>query len=97
MILVKDVSLGYGERVLLDKVSFAVRQGEKVALIGRNGAGKSTILKLIAGLIEADGGNIDRPINMAYLKQEITLDPELTVMQAAYTAFERVRQIHDQL
>jgi ATP-binding cassette subfamily F protein 3 len=78
-------------------VSFAVRQGEKVALIGRNGAGKSTILKLIAGVIEADGGNIDRPINMAYLKQEITLDPELTVMQAAYTAFERVRQIHDQL
>lgn len=82
---------------MLDKVSFAVRQGEKVALIGRNGAGKSTILKLIAGIGEPDSGSIDKPINMAYLKQEITLDPELTVMEAAYTAFERVRQIHDQL
>jgi len=82
---------------LLDKVSFAVRQGEKVALIGRNGAGKSTILKLIAGLGEPDSGSIDKPINMAYLKQEITLDPEMTVTEAAYTAFERVRQIHDQL
>jgi len=97
MILVKDVSLGFGDRVLLDQVSFAVRQGEKVALIGRNGAGKSTLLKMIAGHAEADKGSIDKPINMAYLKQEITLNPEMTVMQAAYTAFERVRQIHDQL
>ena len=97
MILVKDVSLGFGDRVLLDQVSFAVRQGEKVALIGRNGAGKSTLLKMIAGHAEPDKGSIDKPINMAYLKQEITLDPEMTVMQAAYTAFERVRQIHDQL
>ena len=97
MILVKDVSLVFGDRVLLDQVSFAVRQGEKVALIGRNGAGKSTLLKMIAGHGEPDSGSIDKPINMAYLKQEITLDPELTVMEAAYTAFERVRQIHDQL
>jgi ATP-binding cassette, subfamily F, member 3 len=97
MILVKDVSLGFGDRILLDQVAFAVRQGEKVALIGRNGAGKSTLLKMIAGHAEPDKGSIDKPINMAYLKQEITLDPELTVMQAAYTAFERVRQIHDQL
>lgn len=82
---------------MLDQVSFAVRQGEKVALIGRNGAGKSTLLKMIAGHGEPDSGSIDKPINMAYLKQEITLDPELTVMEAAYTAFERVRQIHDQL
>jgi len=97
MILVKDITLVFGDRVLLDEVSFAVKQGEKVALIGRNGAGKSTLLKMIAGGTEADSGTIDKPINMAYLKQEITLDPEMTVMEAAYTAFERVRQIHDQL
>ncbi len=97
MILVKDVSLVFGDRILLDRVGFAVRQGEKVALIGRNGAGKSTLLKMVAGLIQPDSGSIDKPINMAYLKQEISLDPELTVLEAAYTAFERVREIHDEL
>ena len=97
MILVKDVSLVFGDRVLLDEVSFAIRQGEKVALIGRNGAGKSTLLKIIAGKAEFDSGIVDRPINMAYLRQEISIDPELTVMEAAFTAFERVKQIHDEL
>jgi ATP-binding cassette subfamily F protein 3 len=97
MILVKDITLHFGERTLLDNVSFAVRQGEKVALIGRNGAGKSTLLKMIAGQVQADGGSIDTPANMAYLKQEISIDPNLTVVEAARSAFERVREIHTEL
>lgn len=97
MILVKDISLGFGDRILLDRVTFAVRQGEKVALIGRNGAGKSTLLKVIAGMAEADSGTIDKPINLAYLKQEISLDPNMTVLEAAFTAFERVNEIHAEL
>ncbi|HJW29469.1 MAG TPA: ABC-F family ATP-binding cassette domain-containing protein, partial [Saprospiraceae bacterium] len=97
MILVRDISLHFGDRILLDHVSFAVRPGEKVALIGRNGAGKSTLLKLIAGLAEADSGSIDKPVNLAYLKQEISVDPVMTVMEAAFTAFERVRAIHAEL
>ena len=97
MLLVKDISLKFGDRTLLDRVSFALRMGEKVALIGRNGTGKSTILKIIAGMAEADSGNIDRPQNMAYLKQEITIDPALTVVEAAYTAFDRVQLIQQEI
>ncbi len=97
MILVKDITLHFGDRTLLDNVSFAVKQGEKVALIGRNGAGKSTLLKMIAGLVQADSGVIDSPSSMAYLKQEITVDPKMTVFDAAHTAFERVREIHAEL
>lgn len=82
---------------MLDRVSFAVRMGEKVGLIGRNGTGKSTLLKIIAGMAEADSGVVDRPPSMAYLKQEISIDPALTVMEAAYTAFDRVQLINDEL
>ena len=71
MLLVKDIATKFGDRTLLDNVSFAIRQGEKVALIGRNGSGKSTLLKIIAGLAEADSGIVDRPANLAYLKQLI--------------------------
>lgn len=84
----------FGDRTLLDNVSFALRYGEKAALIGRNGSGKSTLLKIIAGLGEPDAGTIDRPAELAYLKQEISIDPNLTVLEAAYTAFDRVREIN---
>ncbi len=97
MLLVKDVTTTFGDRILLDHVSFALRFGEKAALIGRNGSGKSTLLKIIAGLTEADSGIIDRPAELAYLKQEISIDPNLTVLEAAYTAFDRVRAINAEI
>ena len=97
MLLVKDITVRFGDRILLDNVSFSLRPGEKVALIGRNGTGKSTMLKLIAGMFEPDSGIIDRPSSMAYLKQEISIDPHLTVMQAAYSAFNRVKVINEEL
>lgn len=97
MLLLKDITLHFGDRTLLDNVSFSLRMGEKVGLIGRNGTGKSTLLKIIAGMMEPDSGILDRPASMAYLKQEISIDPELTVMEAAYTAFDRVRQINADL
>ena len=97
MLLLKDITLRFGDRTLLDNVSFSLRMGEKVGLIGRNGTGKSTLLKIIAGLAEPDSGILDRPASLAYLKQEISIDPSLTVMEAAYTAFDRVRQINADL
>jgi ATP-binding cassette, subfamily F, member 3 len=97
MLLVKDITTKFGDRTLLDNVTFAVRMGEKVALIGRNGSGKSTLLKIIAGLAEPDSGSVDRPSSLAYLKQEISIDPNLTVLQAAYTAFDRVREVNEEI
>lgn len=97
MLLVKDINTKFGDRTLLDNVTFSLRMGEKVGLIGRNGTGKSTLLKIIAGLVEADSGLIDRPTSMAYLKQEISIDPNLTVMEAAYAAFDRVKEINEEI
>src|SRR5258706_5170949 len=97
MLLVKDITTTFGDRTLLDRVSFALRYGEKAALIGRNGSGKSTLLRIIAGLSEADSGIVDRPAELTYLKQEISIDPQLTVMEAAYTAFDKVRAINAEI
>ncbi len=57
-ILLKNITLRYGERILLDRISATIPQGSLTALIGRNGTGKSTLLRVIAGLNEAADGKI---------------------------------------
>lgn len=66
MIRFQDLTLGYGSRILIDKLSTRVKPGELTALVGRNGTGKSTLLRAIAGLGEILSGDIilaDKPIN----------------------------------
>jgi len=53
-----DVSLAFGSRPLLDRVSLLVDQGERVCLVGRNGEGKSSLLRLVAGLATPDDGTV---------------------------------------
>lgn len=78
-----DIELHYGEHPLLDKVSFSIHQGEKVALVGRNGSGKTSLLKIVVGLDTPDGGWIEkrRDLTIGYLSQEFTLDLEKTVYE----------------
>jgi ATP-binding cassette subfamily F protein uup len=75
LISLQEVSLGFGGPLLLDKVNLQIERGEMVGLLGRNGMGKSTLLKLINGDLEADGGSVSRQQNMrtAYLPQEVPL------------------------
>jgi ATP-binding cassette subfamily F protein uup len=75
LISLRDIHLGYGHP-LLDGVSFSLEKGERVALVGRNGTGKSTLLKLIAGLIHADDGEIAYAdgTRVARLDQEVPLE-----------------------
>ncbi|MBR5333806.1 MAG: ABC transporter ATP-binding protein [Alistipes sp.] len=66
MIRFQDLTLGYGSRILIEKLSTRVKPGELTALVGRNGTGKSTLLRAIAGLGEILSGDIilaDKPIN----------------------------------
>ncbi len=71
MLQVNHVSLSYGPRLVLDDVSFTVAPGEKVGLIGVNGAGKSSLLKIIAGEQDADTGSVIRPRSFGYLSQDV--------------------------
>ena len=69
----QDVSVAFGGLPLLDQVHLQVEKGERVCLLGRNGEGKTTILRLISGEIEPDGGviTLNRGIKVAGLSQEL--------------------------
>src|SRR5438046_2508910 len=71
MLQVNNVSLSYGPRLVLDTVSFTVAPGEKAGLIGVNGAGKSSLLKIVAGIQEADSGTVLHPRSFGYLAQDV--------------------------
>lgn len=74
----KDVSLAFGGPPVLDKVSLSISKGLRAALTGRNGEGKSTLMKVIAGMLEPDGGEIVRAPNLktVYVSQEVPHDRE---------------------
>ena len=73
LLTLRDVSLNLGSTVLLDKASFTLEKGERVAILGRNGAGKSTMLKVIAGEVASDSGEILRAqsLRIARLVQDV--------------------------
>ncbi len=75
------VSLSFGDQIILREADFRIEPGERVCLIGRNGAGKSTSLKLIAGELEADDGRIERPaqVRISVLAQSLAEESEETV------------------
>jgi ATP-binding cassette subfamily F protein uup len=83
-ITLDNASLAFGHHALLDKASFQLDAGERVGLIGRNGAGKSSLLKAIAGTIKLDEGTVWRSpsARVVYVPQEPELDTTHTVFEA---------------
>ena len=81
----QDLVLNINDRALLDRASLALSAGDRIGLVGRNGAGKSTFMRLLAGEAEADDGVITRRRELVtgYLSQAFELDPEITVIEAA--------------
>ena len=79
-----EVSVSFGERVLLDEASFAVHAGEKIGLIGPNGSGKTTLLRLLAGQRDTDGGELRwaRGVRAGYLPQDIFELPGGTLVES---------------
>ena len=78
-----ELTLSYGPQNLLDGVTLAVEAGEKVGMVGRNGCGKTSLLKILSRESEPDTGDIAlrRELRVGYLPQEFELDPALTVLE----------------
>lgn len=83
---VEQVSKAFGDRFLFENITFYVNQGDRVALIAKNGTGKTSLLNMIAGLEEPDSGKIllHPKINVGYLPQEPEMNPQWTVFDAVY-------------
>lgn len=94
MISLDDVSVVYGSFVLLDRINFHISESDKIGLVGRNGAGKSTILKLIAGLQSPSSGQIDRPngVSIGYLPQIMEHHRGMGVLEEVMTVFDDLRE-----
>ena len=83
LISANELALSFGHQRLLEGVTLAVAPGEKVGLVGRNGCGKTSLLKILAGEMNADAGEIfrRRGLRIGYLPQEFELDGAKTVLQ----------------
>ena len=84
ILTVDNITKSYGVRKLFDKASFFLAEGEKIGIIGINGTGKSTLLKIIAGIEEPDEGNVIKANHcmIRFLPQNPEFDPEETVLEA---------------
>lgn len=95
LITLLNAQLAFGHVPLLDHADFSLETTERVGLIGRNGAGKSSLLKILAGLEKPDDGNLQYQSNIrvAYVAQEPQLDPESTVFASVSKGLERIIQL----
>ena len=89
MISVEKLTIDFTGTPLFEEVSFLVNPKEKIALVGKNGAGKSTMLKVFAGLQQSSGGRVSMPkdFKVGYLPQHLLVNDDKTVMDEAKTAF----------
>ncbi|MCA9641301.1 MAG: ABC-F family ATP-binding cassette domain-containing protein, partial [Myxococcales bacterium] len=94
-----NIFKAFGEHVVLDGVALTIEAGERVGLVGRNGTGKSTLMKILGGLSKADGGDIAiaRGRSAGYLHQDPELDPGETLRGEAEGAFAELHELHRQL
>ncbi|MEI6457005.1 MAG: ABC-F family ATP-binding cassette domain-containing protein [bacterium] len=87
VLLVENLARSYGEKELFENISFVISMGQKVALIARNGAGKTSLLNIIAGLEPCDEGVVTHfsRDSFEYLMQDPVLNPSLTVFEEVYS------------
>ncbi|MDO8299094.1 ATP-binding cassette domain-containing protein [Lacisediminimonas sp.] len=98
VITLSDAQLAFGHVALLNHTEFSLENGERVGLIGRNGTGKSSLLKIIAGRFKLDDGLLvlQQGLRTAYVEQEPSFDPELTVFDAVSNALGETRRLLDE-
>ncbi|MEQ9369790.1 MAG: ABC-F family ATP-binding cassette domain-containing protein [Coleofasciculus chthonoplastes F3-SA18-01] len=99
MLRLEHISKIYPTGEVLKDVNWEVKPGDRIGLVGVNGAGKSTQLKIIAGEIEPTDGEVIRPtsLHIAYLTQEFEVDPSRTVREEFWTVFTQANQVQHNL
>jgi ATP-binding cassette subfamily F protein uup len=97
LITLLDAQLAFGHVALLDHAQFSLESGERVGLIGRNGAGKSSLLKILGGLAKADDGQVQTQsgIRITYVAQEPVLLAEQTIFESASAGIAKVIALRD--
>lgn len=95
MISVENLEVEFGAKPLFQNVSYVINDKDRIALVGKNGAGKSTMLKIIAGLQQPTGGVVAVPkdTTIGYLPQVMVLSDEHTVMEEAMQAFDHITEM----
>ncbi len=99
MISINNLSVEFSARPLFDNINYVINPRDKIALVGKNGAGKSTMLKIIAGLQQPTSGTVSMPrdLTIGYLPQQMQLSDSVTLMQEASKAFAHLDQMRDHL
>jgi len=99
MVSVNEISVHFGGRTLFEEISFLINKQDRIGLAGRNGAGKSTMLKIIAGEQTPDGGEVTKPNNctIGYLPQDMTHQPGKTVFDETASAFTEVQALEKKI
>ena len=99
MISVENLKVEFGVTPLFDGVSYVINKKDRIALVGKNGAGKSTMLKILAGLQRPTSGAVAVPkeVTVGYLPQVMVLSDECTVREEAEKAFEHISEMQERL
>jgi ATP-binding cassette subfamily F protein 3 len=100
MISINDLTFLIGSRALYDEANWHIKPGEKIGLIGANGTGKSTLLKIIVGEYQPSMGTVSmaKDLKIGYLNQDLlSYDSHHSILHVAMEAFERQNQLHDEI
>lgn len=94
MLNIHNLSVSFGGTYLFEEVTFRLGAGDRVGLVGKNGAGKSTMLKILAGDIKPDSGSIatEKEVKIGFLRQDIDFVKGRTVLDETYQAFEEIKK-----
>lgn len=98
MIFVKNLSLQFGSQTIFDNISCNLSDKDKVGLVGRNGTGKSTLLKIIAGAQDYDNGDIEKSnsFKVAYMPQEVVITSNKNVVDETMASFEYLHKLKEE-
>lgn len=94
MLNIHNLSVSFGGTYLFEEVTFRLGAGDRVGLVGKNGAGKSTMLKILSRDMQPDTGSIatEKEVRIGFLRQDIDFVQGRTVLEEAYQAFEEIKK-----